>query len=121
MSKMNNRQEVAVYRGMSVDEVQRAYNVMESIPDVMGWLAKNRERSKAAEERLQPVKDLPYGSEEIQKLDIYAPEGVDYTTVHSVAADSARGLYAPQSSRTSHDSRDMDVWNMTDIEEGLCQ
>lgn len=58
---------------MTEAEVTMAYDVMN--PDSVAWLAKNRERALEVEKRLMPVKDVSYGSDEMQKLDIYAPHG----------------------------------------------
>ncbi len=63
---------VAVFRGMTEAEVTRAYDVMK--PEVFAWLTKNREEALVVEKRLKPIKDVSYGSDERQKLDIYAPQ-----------------------------------------------
>ncbi len=70
----NHQEVVMTYRGMSEELVTKAYSVMDTIPDSLGWLAKNRARSFELANKLQPHKDIPYGSEECQRLDIYLPK-----------------------------------------------
>ena len=65
-----------VYKGMTPKELDDAYNVFNSISDPLGWLEANRKRAAEVTERLKPVKDVSYGPEPLQKLDIYAPSGV---------------------------------------------
>jgi len=49
------------------------YDVFKTIPDPWRWLQANRERAQAVQDRLDLIKDISYGQELIQKLDIYAP------------------------------------------------
>ncbi|MCH9609031.1 MAG: putative N-octanoylanthranilate hydrolase AqdA1 [Chlamydiales bacterium] len=53
--------------------IQDSYNVFKTIPDPWGWLQANREKAQAVQNQLAPIKDISYGQESIQKLDIYAP------------------------------------------------
>ncbi len=63
-----------VYRGMTVNQLTEAYDDYRTIPNLDFLLKENRERAQAVKARLNPIQDLSYGSETIQKLDIYAPQ-----------------------------------------------
>ncbi len=72
---MNQTAKYALYREMTPAEVTKAFDVMDE--DAYVWLAKNRERSPEVAKELKPFKDIAYGKEECQKLDIYIPKGGD--------------------------------------------
>jgi len=65
--------EPIVYRGMTAKQVAEAYDDTISIPNLAILLQENRERAKICKDKLNPINDVAYGSEPIQKLDIYAP------------------------------------------------
>lgn len=71
---MKEKEGPIVYKGMTAEQLGDAYNVFLTIPDPMGWLQANRVRAQLVEAELKPIKDLAYGEEPIQKLDIYAPK-----------------------------------------------
>jgi len=72
---MQQAADAIVYNGMTAAELAAAYNVHGSIPDPAGYQKENAELAQAAEAKLNPIKDIAYGGEPIQKLDIYAPSG----------------------------------------------
>lgn len=63
-----------VYRGMTENQLTDAYDDYKSIPNLDVLLQKNRERAQSVKTRLNPICDIAYGPETIQKLDIYAPK-----------------------------------------------
>jgi arylformamidase len=63
-----------IYKGMTATQLTEAYDDYRTIPDFDLLLQQNRERAQAIKARLNPIQNLPYGSEPIQKLDIYAPD-----------------------------------------------
>ncbi len=58
---------------MTEAEVTKAYDVLDN--DSIAWLMKNKERSLEVEQKLKPIKDVAYGDDPLQKLDIYLPQG----------------------------------------------
>lgn len=62
-----------IYKGMTENQLTEAYNDYKAIPNFDVLLQKNRERAQAVKARLNPIHDIAYGTEPIQKLDIYAP------------------------------------------------
>src|SRR5574342_453631 len=62
-----------VYKDMTAEQLAKAYDVFLTIPDPAGWLQTNRAHAQLVEAELKPIKDLSYGEDPIQKLDIYAP------------------------------------------------
>ena len=65
-----------VYKGMTVNQLTIAYDDYKAIPNLDALLKENRERAQVTKTRLNPIHDIPYGSESIQKLDIYAPKNL---------------------------------------------
>ena len=63
-----------VYKGMTVNQLTEAYDDYRAIPNLDVLLKENRERAQIVKARLNPVQDLPYGPEVVEKLDIYAPK-----------------------------------------------
>lgn len=63
-----------VYKGMTENQLTTAYDDYKSIPNFDVLLQNNREHAQIVKARLQPTQNLAYGSEIIQKLDIYAPK-----------------------------------------------
>lgn len=63
-----------VYKGMSVNQLTEAYDDYKAIPNVDVLFQENRERAQTVKVRLNPIRDVAYGAEGIQKLDIYAPK-----------------------------------------------
>ncbi len=66
--------EPIVYRGMNANQISEAYDDHKTIPNLDLLLQENRERAKVIKDKLNPICDLSYGNEPIQKLDIYAPK-----------------------------------------------
>ncbi len=62
------------YKGMTAKQLVDAYDVYLVIPDAEELLRANRERAQQVEAHLKPIKDVAYGGESVQKLDIYAPK-----------------------------------------------
>jgi arylformamidase len=65
-----------VYKGMTVNQLTIAYDDYKAIPNLDVLLKENRERAQTIKTRLNPIHDVTYGSESIQKLDIYAPKNL---------------------------------------------
>lgn len=65
-----------VYKGMTVNQLTEAYDNYKAIPNLDVLLQENRERAQTVKTRLNPIQDVAYGSESIQKLDIYAPKNL---------------------------------------------
>jgi arylformamidase len=65
-----------VYKGMTANQLTEAYDDYRAIPNFDALLAGNRERAQTVKTRLNPTLDIAYGSEPIQKLDIYAPKNL---------------------------------------------
>lgn len=63
-----------VYKGMTVNQLTEAYDDYATIPNLGVLLQENRERALTVKARLNPIQDIAYGPEDIQKLDIYAPK-----------------------------------------------
>ena len=63
-----------VYRGMTANQISEGYDDNLTIPNFTSLLQENRERAKVLKDKLNPVQDVAYGKESIQKLDIYAPK-----------------------------------------------
>ncbi|MFA6915979.1 MAG: alpha/beta hydrolase [Parachlamydiales bacterium] len=63
-----------VYKGMTVNQLTEAYDDYIAIPNLDALLQENRERAQTVKAKLNPIQDVAYGSEIIQKLDIYAPK-----------------------------------------------
>ncbi len=66
-----------VYRGMTVNQLNVAYDDCIAIPNFLGLLKENRERAESVKARLNPIQNISYGTEIIQKLDIYAPKNTE--------------------------------------------
>ncbi len=62
-----------VYKNMSATELARAYDVFQTIDDPIAWLEANQERAKLEAAKLSPIKNVSYGHDAVQKLDIYVP------------------------------------------------
>lgn len=71
---MSKNPDPIVYRGMTVHQLTEAFDDTKAIPDLYALLQKNRERAQVVKARLNPISDIAYGPETIQKLDIYAPK-----------------------------------------------
>ncbi len=63
-----------VYNGMTASQLTEAYNDYKMIPHFDLLLQENRERAQTVKARLNPIQNVAYGTEIIQKLDIYAPK-----------------------------------------------
>jgi len=63
-----------VYKGLTVSQMTDAYDDYKTIPNFDDLLQENRERAQTVKARLNPIHDVAYGTEVIQKLDIYAPK-----------------------------------------------
>jgi len=63
-----------VYKGMTVNQLTEACDDYKAIPNFDVLLQENRERAQTVKARLNPIHNVAYGTEIIQKLDIYAPE-----------------------------------------------
>lgn len=63
-----------VYRGMTARQVAEGFDDSLTIPNLFSLLQENRERGKIVKDKLNPLHDLPYGIEPLQKLDIYIPK-----------------------------------------------
>ena len=68
--------EEIVYKGMTENQLTEAYNDYKAIPNFDALLKENRERAQTIKDRLNPIHDIAYGSESIQKLDIYTPKNL---------------------------------------------
>lgn len=66
--------DLIIYKGMTVNQLIEAYDDYKAIPNLDVLLQKNREHAQTVKDRLNPICDVVYGSEIIQKLDIYAPK-----------------------------------------------
>lgn len=64
--------EPVVWRGLTVDEVRREYDVRVAVPDGAKFVAEYGKRSGAARERLKGTCDIRYGSGPGQLLDVFA-------------------------------------------------
>lgn len=65
-----------IYQGYSADELTVQYNVaatVDNLPEYQKW---NGEQSARVRATIPCQCDIPYGEADIQKLDIYAPDGV---------------------------------------------
>ncbi len=71
---MSNNPNLIVYKGMTVNQLTEAYDDYATIPNLSVLLQENRERALAVKARLDPIQDIAYGPENIQKLDIYVPK-----------------------------------------------
>lgn len=78
---MNELPDPIVYKGMTAHQLAELYDDTISIPDLHMILQKNRELAKSIKEKLNPIHDIAYGSEAIQKLDIYAPKHANNSPV----------------------------------------
>ncbi len=65
-----------VYKGMTINQLTEAYDDYKAIPNFDALLKENRERAQTVKTILNPINDIAYGSESIQKLDIYAPKNI---------------------------------------------
>ncbi len=74
-------QDQVVYKGMTESQLNDAFNVYKWIPNFDDLLQKNRERAQLVKAQLNPIQDVPYGRENIQKLDIYVPPNVTQAPV----------------------------------------
>ena len=63
-----------VYKGMTVNQLTEAYDDYKTIPNLDALLQENRERAQTVKAKLNPIQNVAYGSEIIEKLDIYAPQ-----------------------------------------------
>ncbi len=63
-----------VYKGMTESQLTEAYDDCKAIPNFNLLLKDNRERAQIVKAQLNPICDVAYGAEAIQKLDIYAPQ-----------------------------------------------
>src|SRR6185437_15756296 len=70
-----------VYKGMTVNQLKNAYDDYTAIPSFGALLKENRERAELVKSRLNPIQDIAYGPEQIQKLDIYTPKNAKKTPV----------------------------------------
>ena len=77
MSSQQLKPDPIVYKGMTVTQLTDAYNDYKSIPDLDALLQENREHAQIVRTRLNPIQDIAYGNEIIQKLDIYAPKNAN--------------------------------------------
>lgn len=66
-----------VYKGMTVNQLTEAYDDYKAIPNFDVLLHENRERAQTVKARLNPIHNVAYGTEIIQKLDIYAPKNAE--------------------------------------------
>lgn len=64
-----------VYEGLTSVELAAALNVEQTIDDLPAYQQENGQLSAAARERLPGVRDIAYGPDASQKLDIFAPDG----------------------------------------------
>ena len=77
MSEKNIASAVAdpiVYKGMTVNQLTEAYDDYKAIPNFDVLLQENREHAQTVKARLNPIHNVAYDTEIIQKLDIYAPK-----------------------------------------------
>ncbi len=65
-----------VYKGMTASQLTEAYDDYKAVPNLDALLKENRERAQTIKTRLNPISDVAYGSEGIQKLDIYAQKNL---------------------------------------------
>lgn len=72
---MPRNTDTIVYKGMTARQLAEAYDVLQTIPDPINWLHKNRQRAQTLKTKLNPISNVSYGEELIQKLDIYSPKG----------------------------------------------
>lgn len=63
-----------VYKGMTAKQLADAYDDYVTIPDLDVLLQANREHAQTVKARLNATHDVAYGTEPMQKLDIYASE-----------------------------------------------
>lgn len=70
------RPERVVYKGLTEKELLDAYNDDKTIPNFDALVQENRKQAQTVKARLNPILDTAYGSESIQKLDIYAPKNL---------------------------------------------
>lgn len=73
MMKLENPEPI-VYKGMTENQLTEAYSIYKAIPNLDDLLQKYRERAQTVQARLNPILNVTYGSEIIQKLDIYTPK-----------------------------------------------
>jgi len=59
---------------MTVNQLTEAYDDYKAIPNFDVLLQENRERAQTLKAKLNPIQNVAYGAEPIQKLDIYAPK-----------------------------------------------
>ncbi len=71
---LNETSNSIVYYGMTVSQLTEAYDDYHAIPNLDDLIMENRGRAQVIKARLNPVENIAYGTEEIQKLDIYAPK-----------------------------------------------
>lgn len=64
-----------VYQGYTRDELIAGYNVHGSVPDLGAFMKEGEELAAGAKQAHPGTYDISYGDTDIQKLDIYAPDG----------------------------------------------
>jgi len=71
---MNKSFDTPIYKGMTASQIAELYDDTITIPNFYTLLQENRELAKNIKDKLTPIHDVPYGNEEIQKLDLYVPK-----------------------------------------------
>lgn len=71
---MKNTPDSAVYKGMTAGQLAELFDDTLMIPDFYALLQENREKAQIIADKLNPIRDVAYGPEKVQKLDIYSPE-----------------------------------------------
>lgn len=66
-----------VYQGYTADELAFELDVEVTIDDLPGYQQESGVMSAATRAKIGGKIDIPYGSEPLQKLDVFAPEGVN--------------------------------------------
>ena len=79
--KLSSALDQIVYRGMTENQLTDAYDDSKAVPNFDDLILQNRERAQAVKAKLNPIQNIAYGHEEIQKLDIYAPKNSDAAPV----------------------------------------
>lgn len=64
-----------VYQGYTAEELSKQYAVHATIPDPGGYQGEAARMAAEAREKLSGALNVAYGEAEIQKLDIFAPDG----------------------------------------------
>lgn len=72
VSAMDKLPDSTMYKGMTAHQLAELYDDVISIPHFYALLQKNREVAASMKEKLNPIHDVAYGDEPLQKLDIYA-------------------------------------------------